>query len=60
MRPLLILPLAAVVLAAAALPGCGRRGALEPPSGAKVSEEERKPFQKRTPPERPFVLDRLI
>ncbi len=52
-----------------ALSACGRRGSLEPPPQAKaqqpattttVPDEPKRPYQKKTGPDRPFILDPLI
>ncbi len=58
---------------ALALSACGRRGGLEPPPQAKARQpatattstttapaERTRPYQKKTGPDRPFILDPLI
>lgn len=54
--------MAAVLLAALALSGCGRKGALEPPPGAVASqtgEQQEKPDEPEKPDKR-IVLDNLL
>ena len=56
-----------------ALSACGSRGSLEPPPQAKAQQpaaattsttaapaEPKRPYQKKTGPDRPFILDPLI
>ncbi|HSM40894.1 MAG TPA: lipoprotein [Afifellaceae bacterium] len=54
-----------------ALSACGRRGSLELPPESKAAQpatttatttpqEPKRPFQKKTGPDRPFILDPLI
>ena len=55
----------ALVVASVGLTGCGRRGALEPPSAAATTQPSQpgqtaKPAQNPPPPDRPFVLDPLL
>ena len=60
---------AGAILAALTLSGCGRKGALEAPPGASVSDQRRDPAdmpdtgdtgQKTAAPDKPFALDFLI
>lgn len=54
---------------ALALSACGRRGSLElppesraeqPATATTAPQEPKRPFQKKTGPDRPFILDPLI
>jgi predicted small lipoprotein YifL len=51
-------------VAAAALAACGRKGPLEPPSAAVITQQQTgqadQPTQNPPPPDRPFILDRLL
>lgn len=53
-----------ILVAGLALSACGRKGALEPPPGAKtadyVSGEDPAVAEKEAKPDRPFFLDGLL
>jgi len=51
--------LIALTLCGFALAGCGRKGALEPPSSTMI-ENEKGERQMRPQQDTPFILDRLI
>jgi predicted small lipoprotein YifL len=68
---LLKVAVAGAIVAALALSGCGRKGALEPPPGAAATDQRKDPAevpetgesdqgQKKTAPDKPFALDFLI
>jgi predicted small lipoprotein YifL len=62
-RNLMRAALVGVLIAGVALSACGRRGALEPPPGAKATEQSTgDPVADRQAkkPDRPFFLDRII
>jgi predicted small lipoprotein YifL len=62
-RNLMRAALAGVLIAGLALSGCGRKGGLEPPPGAKASDSSTgDPVADRqaAKPDRPFVLDGLL
>jgi predicted small lipoprotein YifL len=56
--------IAGVLIAGLALSACGRRGALEPPPGAKTTDtslaEDSVEAKKAAKPDRPFILDPLL
>jgi len=56
--------LVVIGVAAAALSACGRKGPLEPPSAAVVTQQRtgqaEQPTQNPPKPDRPFILDRLL
>jgi predicted small lipoprotein YifL len=56
--------IAGVLIAGLTLSACGRKGALEPPPGAKAADtglaEDSVEAQKAAKPDRPFILDPLL
>jgi predicted small lipoprotein YifL len=56
--------LVGIGVASAALSACGRKGPLEPPSAAVVTQQQTgqaaQPTQPPPKPDRPFILDRLL
>ena len=61
-RNLMRAALVGVLIAGVALSACGRKGALEPPPGAKAAETSGDPVadKQAAKPDRPFVLDGLL
>ena len=59
----IILPVAIALLASVTLSACGRKGAIDPPSTPAELRDKRSADgaeEKRSAPDRPFVLDRLL
>lgn len=59
----IIFPLTIALTASVVLVGCGRKGAIDPPSTPVELRNKRASDgaeQKQTAPDRPFVLDKLL
>lgn len=59
----IIIPMTIALAASVILTGCGRKGAIDPPSTPAALRDKRSADgaeQKQTAPERPFILDKLL